>query len=335
MKVFNNFSLKNYNSFGLDVSASKVVIVNTINDVLYALTAYDHPFKVLGGGSNIVFSENIDQALLKNEIKGIEILDEDHEQCLVRVGGGENWHFFVLWAVHHNLSGIENLALIPGTVGAAPIQNIGAYGVEQDQLFHSCRVVDLVSGIKKVFYKSDCKFGYRDSIFKNQAKDQYFIADVTYVLKKNSEVNTDYRDVQQYLQQHDIKSPTIADVCDAVIAIRTKKLPDPKVIGNAGSFFKNPIISVDQFNTLKKQYPEIVSYPVNEQWVKIPAAWLIDQCGFKGVIKGNTGTYHSQALVIVNHGNASGKEILDFALDIQTSVSEKFDLDLEVEVNIW
>ena len=335
MKVFKEYSLRQHNSFGLDVTANKVVIVNTINDVLHALTAYSHPFKVLGGGSNIIMSDDIDQPILKNEIKGIEIIDEDHEYCMVKVGGGENWHYFVLWAVHHNLGGIENLALIPGTVGAAPIQNIGAYGVEQDQLFHSCNVVDLESGTTKVFYKSDCKFGYRDSIFKNQAKDQYFIADVTYVLRKNSEVNTDYRDVQQFLQENNIKAPGVQDICNAVTEIRTRKLPDPKVVGNAGSFFKNPIISLAQFNELKKKYPDIVSYPIDETQIKLPAAWLIDQCGFKGVVRGNTGTYKNQALVIVNHGNATGKEILDFAVEIETAVAEKFDIDLEIEVNIW
>jgi UDP-N-acetylmuramate dehydrogenase len=335
VKILKDYTLQDFNTFGIDAKASKIVCINTINDILFALTAFTGPYKVLGGGSNIILSSNVKDTILKNEIKGIEIIDEDHQQCMVKVGAGENWHFFVLWAVYHNLGGIENLALIPGTVGAAPIQNIGAYGVEQDELFHSCNVIDLESGTLKTFYKSDCKFGYRESVFKHQAKGQYIITDVTYILKKDSKVNTDYKDVSQYLDQHNIDVPTVKDVADAVTQIRTRKLPDPNIIGNAGSFFKNPIISKAKYQDIQTRFPDIPNYPIDEAFVKVPAAWCIDQCGFKGVTAGNTGTYKNQALVIVNRGNATGEEILDFAVSIQSAVSENFDIDLDIEVNVW
>lgn len=335
MEIHKNISLKQYNSFGVESEANKLIKIHTVNDVLFALTAYSGPFMVMGGGSNVILVDDIKDIILKNEIKGIEVIDEDANLCMVKVGGGENWHQFVMWSVFHNLGGFENLALIPGTVGAAPIQNIGAYGVEQDQYFHSANVVDLESGLVKTFYKSDCKFGYRDSVFKNLAKDQYFVTDVTYVLNKNHTPVTSYKDITDYFKIHNISDPSISDVASAIVAIRTNKLPDPKIIGNAGSFFKNPVITISQYNILKGQNPNIVHYPIDEHHVKLPAAWLIDQCGYKGITKGNTGTYKNQALVLVNHGEATGREILEFAAEIQSAVSEKFDIDLEPEVNIW
>ncbi len=299
------------------------------------MTSYQAPFKILGSGSNIVISNDVEETLLKNEIKGIEIIDENANSCLVKVGGGENWHNFVMWAVFHDLGGLENLAFIPGTVGAAPIQNIGAYGVEQDSSFHSATVVDMESGVTKTFFKKDCRFGYRESIFKHIAKDQYFIADVTYLLKKNHIPNTTYKDIQKYLEIHNISNPSVKEIASAVIDIRSKKLPDPKVIGNAGSFFKNPIVSLSKASQLKEVYPELPIYPIDQTQVKIPAAWLIEQCGFKGIVHGNTGTFDKQALVIVNHGNATGEEILNFALEIQNKVYETFEIELDPEVNIW
>ncbi len=335
MDTNKNISLKPFNSFGVEAYASKLIKIHTVNDILLALTVHSGPYKVLGGGSNIILSGDIKDLILKNEIKGIEVIDEDDKLCMVKVGGGENWHQFVMWSVYHNLGGFENLALIPGTVGAAPIQNIGAYGVEQDQFFHSANVVDLQSGLIKTFYKSDCKFGYRDSIFKSYAKDQYFVTDVTYILRKNHSPSTSYKDITDYFTKYNIEFPTITDVAKAIIEIRSLKLPDPIEIGNAGSFFKNPIISITQFSKLQESHPDIVHYPIDENSVKLPAAWLIDQCGYKGVKKGNTGTYKNQALVIVNHGGASGHEILNFAVEIQAAVAEKFDVDLVPEVNIW
>ena len=335
MKVESNISLKPYNSFGVEAEARRLVKIHTINDVLVAMTAFSGPFKVLGGGSNVIYASAIQDTIFKNEIKGIEIIDEDEFGVMVKVGGGENWHNFVMWAAHHGLCGLENLALIPGTVGAAPIQNIGAYGVEQDQYFVNCTVVDLQSGVVKSFYKSDCKFAYRDSVFKRHAKDQYMITDVTYFLKKDQKPNTTYKDIQDKMVELDVSDPSAFDVAQMVIAIRSNKLPDPKVIGNAGSFFKNPIISIHKAHRLKESYPNVPLYPIDDDHMKVAAAWLIDQCGYKGVIKGQTGTYKNQALVIINQGEATAQEILDFALEIQQTVDDRFGIELTPEVNIW
>lgn len=333
--VDHGYSLKPYNSFGVDVKASKLVYIASANDVHKALLMNCESYKVLGGGSNILLTSDVEACVLKNEIKGVEIVDEDSEMALVEVGAGENWHEFVMWAVENGLGGLENLALIPGTVGAAPIQNIGAYGVEQMSCFHSLKAIDLVSRMNYSFYKADCNFGYRDSIFKNEAKDRYIITHVRYLLYKKHIPNVAYADLKSLIEQRGILEPTIRDVANCVIDIRKAKLPDPKTIGNAGSFFKNPVVELHHIRELKKHYPEMPFYPIDEEKAKVAAAWLIDNAGYKGVRKGNTGTHDRQALVIVNTGNATGLEILNFSDEIRSAVYGKFGIILEREVNIW
>lgn len=331
-----SINLKKYNTFGIAVSCAKLIEINNRKEfVEYATDKDSESYKILGGGSNILFTSDLDSDVVLNKIKGINIQKETEEEVFVEVGSGENWHNFVMWAVSHNLGGVENLALIPGTVGAAPIQNIGAYGGEQKDVFLCLRCVDKSTLKDRIFTNIECMFGYRDSYFKNRGKDKFFITSVTYCLKKNPVPNIAYKDVTEYLSAKNIAEPTIADVANAVIDIRTKKLPDPKEIGNAGSFFKNPIIDESVFTSLQIEHPNLPSYPVDEGRVKLPAAWLIDQCGLKGVTKGNTGTHSTQALVIVNKGKATGKEIEDFSISIQKTVAKKFAVELEAEVNIW
>lgn len=335
LAVEHEFSLKPYNSFGVDAKASKLLHIKSANDVHKALLMNCDSYKVLGGGSNILFTTDIEACVLKNEISGRVIVDEDSEMALVEVGAGEDWHEFVMWTVENGLGGLENLAFIPGTVGAAPIQNIGAYGVEQMNFFHSLKAIDLISKMNYSFYKKDCNFGYRDSIFKNEAKDRYIITHVRYLLYKKHIPNVAYADLKSLIEQRGISEPTIRDVADCVIDIRKAKLPDPKIIGNAGSFFKNPAVDLDHILELKKQYPEIPVYPVDEEKAKVAAAWLIDNAGYKGVRRGNTGTHDRQALVIINTGNATGLEILNFSDEIRSAVYGKFGIVLEREVNIW
>jgi len=293
------------------------------------------PIKIIGGGSNILITKDQDAYILKNEIKGIEIIDEDADEILVKVGAGENWHNLVLWTISQNLGGIENLALIPGCVGAAPMQNIGAYGVEQESVFHSLKAIDLKEGTSKLFFREDCKFGYRDSVFKNELKDKYMITHVNYIFSKKPSLNTSYGAINQKLQNKGIQNPTIEDVALAVIEIRQSKLPDPKVIPNTGSFFKNPIVQIEILESIKETHPAVVSYPIDDDHVKIPAAWLIEKAGFKGKQVGDAGTHKSHALVLVNYGNATGDEMLDFAKSIQDGVEELFGIRLEAEVNVW
>lgn len=328
-------SLKSYNTFDL-AAVCKTIIPIYFEEELNGLFETIGKHKILGGGSNVLLTKDFpDTSFVINQIKGIKIVFEDKDFVEVQVGGGEYWHQFVMWAVSHDLGGIENMALIPGTVGAAPIQNIGAYGTEQKELFVSLRAYNKSTGELQIFDKQMCKFGYRDSIFKNEAADQYFIVSVNYKLNKNSIVNTNYRDVEQYLMENSISKPRVKDVARAVIAIRTAKLPDPEIIGNAGSFFKNPIVPNEKIYALKMDYPDMPSYPSSETHGKLAAGWLIDQCGFKGRKVGNTGTYRNQALVIVNHGEANGKEIQEFSILIQKSVLDKFGVAIEAEVNIW
>ena len=278
----------------------------------------------------MLFSGDFDGDVLLNRIKGIEVVDEDDNALLVSLGSGEIWHNFVMWSVGHGLWGVENLALIPGTVGAAPMQNIGAYGVEQDKTFHSLEAIDLEEGTRRVFYKEECGFGYRDSYFKKEGKQKYFITKVSYLLSKQPDPVLGYADVAKRLEGKKITPKAIAG---EIIDIRSQKLPDPDKIGNAGSFFKNPVVEKNIADKLKVDYPTLPSYPAGNH-VKIAAGWLIEQCGFKGEVKGNTGTYVNQALVLVNHGQASGNEIYQYAASISEAVKEKFGIDLEMEVNI-
>lgn len=294
----------------------------------------NQPF-VLGGGSNILFLNNPSRPIIKVSIRGIEIVKERSDSVTVEVGAGENWHQFVTWAVEHNLGGLENLALIPGTVGASPIQNIGAYGVEFEEVFESLNLFDLRDGIFKSFDRENCRFGYRDSVFKQELNGHIVITSVRLLLSKIDHRITDsYTALRSYLSERNIKAPTIKDIYKAVIDIRRSKLPDPSSLGNAGSFFKNPVVAKKKFQVLKDKFEEMPFYELDVKNVKIPAGWLIEQTGWKGKRIGDVGTYINQALVIVNHGNATGSEILQFSQMIQQSVKQEFGIDLVPEVNI-
>jgi len=333
--VFNKFELLDFNTMKMKAVCKAIIPIYSERAVFEVLVEGLSPLKILGGGSNILITKDQDAYILKNEIKGIEIIDEDADEVLVKVGAGENWHNLVMWAIGHRLGGIENLALIPGCVGAAPMQNIGAYGVEQESVFHSLSAIDLDEGTTRIFFKEDCGFGYRESVFKNELKGKYIITHVNYIFSKNHTLNTSYGAINSKLVEKGILTPSIADVAEAVIEIRQSKLPDPKVIPNTGSFFKNPIIKVELFEQLKAKHDALPSYPVNKETVKIPAAWLIEKAGFKGKQQGDSGTHKSHALVLVNYGNATGKEMLSFASSIQQGVEEMFGIKLEPEVNIW
>ena len=337
MNIQHNVSLQPYNTFGIDVTASKFVRFESVQELTEVLQHPEikHEEKlVLGGGSNLLFTKNFEGVVLQNGIKGIEIVSEDTEVAYVKAGGGEVWHEFVSYTLEQNLGGIENLSLIPGTVGAAPLQNIGAYGVELKDVFQELEAVHIETGKAATFKAADCLFGYRESVFKNKLKGQYIVTSVTFRLQKKHTLNTSYGAITTTLQEMQVQQPTIQDVSAAVCHIRRTKLPDPAQIGNAGSFFKNPEIPLDQYQKLKDQYPGIPSYPVTETTVKVPAGWLIEQCGWKGKVIDNYGVHKNQALVLVNYGGASGNNIRQLALDIIQSVEDKFGIRLKPEVNI-
>lgn len=293
-----------------------------------------YPVFVLGGGSNILFTKDYAGVVLKNEIKGIEVQHEDAEHVYVRVGAGENWHQFVLHCINHNWAGVENLSLIPGNVGASPIQNIGAYGVELDNIFWSLEAFHLAERRIHTFTMADCEFGYRDSIFKNSYKDQFAILSVTLQLRKKPIFHVSYGAITEELDKMGVKELGIKAVSQAVINIRSSKLPDPTEIPNAGSFFKNPEVPVAKYEELKSKFPGIIAYPLTKMAVKLAAGWMIEQCGWKGYRKGDAGCHAKQALVLVNYGNAKGNEIYDLSEEILQSVNEKFGIILEREVNI-
>lgn len=297
------------------------------------LSEYPEVF-ILGGGSNVLFAQDFQGLILHINIKGREVVKETEDEVWLRVGAGENWHETVLYSVEQGWGGIENLSLIPGTVGAAPIQNIGAYGVELQDVFEKLEAVELATGQPFSFDKEQCAFGYRDSVFKNKWKGEYVVTHLTMRLSKNPSINTDYGAIREELKSRGIEEPTIRDLSEVVIDIRNSKLPNPKDLGNAGSFFKNPIVSRQTYEHLKNNYPSVPAYPLNDIEVKIPAGWLIEQAGWKGKVQGNAGTYQQQALVIVNHGGASGEEILHLAESIRESVKQKFGISLVPEVNI-
>ncbi|MBL1219642.1 UDP-N-acetylmuramate dehydrogenase [Chryseobacterium sp. L7] len=333
-----NFSLQPYNTFGVDVNAKYFIEVQTIDELKKAvLYSKDHHLSVLflGGGSNILLTKNFDGLAIKLSLKGISEEDLSENEVLVTAKAGENWHELVLYSLEKNYGGLENLSLIPGNVGTSPMQNIGAYGTEIKDIFVSCTVLDLENLEIKIFGLEDCRFGYRDSIFKQEGKGKYVILEVSFKLtKKNHHIKTEYGAIKTELENLGITNPTIQDVSKAVINIRQSKLPDPNVIGNAGSFFKNPTIPLTQFEELKQKFENIPGYP-NGDVVKVPAGWLIEQCGWKGKQIGNAASHKLQALVIVNAtGNATGKEIFDFSTEIIRSVEEKFGITLEREVNI-
>lgn len=335
MNIQENISLKPYNSFGIDKKARFFVAVKSTSELIEALkwgNDRNMEILILGGGSNILLTQDLEGLIIKIELRGINADWETKEYVWVEAGAGESWHELVLFAIEHNWGGIENLSLIPGTVGASPMQNIGAYGVELKDVFHSLKALNRVTLEIEEFDNYQCLFGYRESIFKNELKDQYIILCVTFKLDKNPVFKLEYGAIQETLSQNKITSPSLRSVSDAVIAIRQSKLPDPKQIGNAGSFFKNPTLSENNYHELKIQYPTIPGYP-NELGVKVPAAWLIEQCGWKGKRFGEVGVHEKQPLVLVNYGNGDGAAIRDLSLNIQKSVSEKFGIELSPEVN--
>lgn len=337
MPLQQNVSLQTFNTFHVNQTAQWFGRFNSIKELqeyLQNSTIKDLSKLVLGGGSNILFTKQFEGAVLKNEIKGIEKIKEDKNYMYLKVGAGENWHQFVQYCVQHNYGGIENLSLIPGCVGAAPIQNIGAYGVEVKDVIKLVEAYDIIHNQKIKLSNAACTFGYRDSIFKHQFKNTHIILSVTFRLHKKPIFNIQYGAIATELEKMHIKELSIQTISEAVIHIRQSKLPDPEILGNAGSFFKNPTISIAKFESLQKTHSSIVGYPLNSNHIKIAAGWLIEQCGFKGYRKGNVGCHEKQALVIVNYDNANGKEIYDFSENIIQTVQQKFDVLLEREVNI-
>ncbi len=336
MEILSNISLKQYNTFGIDVKAKHFVSVKSVEELKSVLNLEAFPEKfILGGGSNMLLTKDVDVLVIHLDLKNIEITSENEDTVIVKVATGENWHDFVLWCLEHNFGGIENLSLIPGNVGATPIQNIGAYGVELKDVFVSCEALHINTQKVRIFTKEECKFEYRNSIFKQDLKGKYVILNITLELtNKDHKINTSYGAITDELKKTKVESPSIQDVSNAVITIRESKLPNPKVIGNSGSFFKNPIISISHFNTLKINFPEIPSYSVSEENIKIPAGWLIEHLGFKGKRFGNYGVHNKQALVLVNYDDAKGEDIFKLSQLIQSSVKRIFDINLELEVNI-
>ena len=337
MKISHNASLKQYNTFGIDVKAKTFIIVETLDELKEVLKQnYSEDIFILGGGSNMLLTKDIEATVLQIGLKGKEILKQTEEEIFIRVQAGENWHEIVLWTIENNWGGLENLSLIPGNIGTAPIQNIGAYGVELKDSFFSCEAIDIQTLEVSEFDNASCEFGYRNSIFKSSVKGKYIITSVTFRLtRKNHVLHTRYGSIQEALDEKGVTEAGIKDISNAVISIRTQKLPDPKILGNSGSFFKNPVIPGEQLEVLQKSYPEIPSYKVSDTEFKVPAGWLIEQAGLKGYREGDAGVHKNQALVLVNYGAATGKEILNLAKKVQTEVFEKFQIDLQPEVNIF
>ncbi|MCB0561269.1 MAG: UDP-N-acetylmuramate dehydrogenase [Lewinellaceae bacterium] len=336
MKIRENVSLKPYNTFGVEATAPHFVEIHSTEELQQILRQWQggKPF-ILGGGSNILLAGEMRRLVIKNSIKEKAITARKGDKAWVSAGGGENWHEFVRWCLEHELGGIENLSLIPGTAGAAPIQNIGAYGCELSEVFHMLEAVELDTGALHSFGREACRFGYRDSIFKQELKGQYCITRVSLELSTaHHQLNTSYGAIRQMLAGQGIGAPTIHDVSRAVVAIRSSKLPDPEVLGNSGSFFKNPELPYRQFEGLQQEYKDMPYYPLDNGGVKLPAGWLIEQAGWKGKRLGDAGCYEKQALVLVNHGKASGRDIFELAQRIQDDVQEKFGIWLEMEVNV-
>lgn len=329
-------SLKRFNTFGIDVRAAWFANINTEADLQELLDngdAKNIPMLVLGGGSNILFTHDFSGIVIKISIPGIDVVENDGDVFLT-AGAGVVWNDLVIFAVEKGYAGLENLSLIPGTVGASPVQNIGAYGVELKDVFSSCTAVAVEDGTKKIFNYDDCAFGYRDSVFKGALQGKYIITSVTFKLSKSPMLNVQYGAIQSELTKRNILDPTIADISRIVAEIRQSKLPDPTTIGNAGSFFKNPIVGIETFEKLKNEHPDAVSFPAGENQFKLAAGWLIEQCGFKGLVDGQTGTWKNQALVLVNHGAATGPEVYSFSERIIQNVERKFGISLEREVNV-
>ncbi|MBK6901902.1 MAG: UDP-N-acetylmuramate dehydrogenase [Saprospirales bacterium] len=334
MKALENHPLTPYNTFALPARAAFFQEVNSEEELRQALRECTPPLLLLGGGSNMLLTSDWPGTVIRMAIKGRELTEETGDSALVAAGAGENWHELVTWTLEQNLGGLENLSLIPGSVGAAPIQNIGAYGVELTQVFDHLEAMELSSGAIHTFDRAACRFGYRDSVFKQELKGKYAITRVYLRLQKNPALNTGYGAIRDILTEWGIATPTIHDVSRAVIHIRRSKLPDPALLGNAGSFFKNPEVEAAQLQALLQAHPNLVHYPLSGGSAKIPAGWLIEQCGWKGKRVGNTGCHAQQALVLVNYGGATGAEIWEHARRVADSVKEQFGVELGVEVNV-
>lgn len=337
MIIREHFNLQSLNTFHINVSCryfTEIHSTDEIIDVLRQPLFQNIEILILGGGSNLLFTKDYEGLVIKNSIPGIEIIKEDATHVYVKASAGVVWHQFVLWCIEKNLAGIENLSLIPGQVGAAPMQNIGAYGVEIKDVFHELKALHIPTLEVHHFTLDDCKFGYRESVFKNKFKNQYIILSVTFRLNKIPQYNIRYGDIQKTLEEMRVQELSVKAISDAVIKIRSSKLPDPAVLGNAGSFFKNPVVSKSLVDELLLKNPLMPNYAQPDGTVKVPAGWLIEQCGWKGKVVGHTGSHKSQALVLVNYGGATGNEIYQLALDIKESVREKFGIDIEPEVNL-
>lgn len=337
MLIKENHSLKSLNTFGIEASCSFFIEINSITEFveLTQLDVYqNHTKLIIGGGSNLLFTENFKGLVIKNNLKGISIVNENEDVAYVKVAAGEVWHEFVTWCIKHNLAGLENLSLIPGCVGASPMQNIGAYGVEIKDVFEELEAYDMILAAPKIFKNSDCEFGYRESVFKNKFKNHYLITSVTFKLNKKPVVNTSYGAINAELAAMKIENPTIQHVSEAVIRIRQSKLPDPKITGNAGSFFKNPEVTEEKYLQLKKDFPDLVAYPTSSQRYKLAAGWLIEQCGLKGYELNGAAVHLKQALVLINKNNCTGKDVFNLSTHVLETVNNKFGVLLEREVNI-
>jgi len=339
MQIKEHISLRSYNTFGINASAKYFANFSSIAELEELIASYkppttNHKLLVLGGGSNMLFTKDFDGLVLKNDLKGIALVKEDDTFYYVKASAGEHWHGFVQHCISNNYAGVENLSLIPGNVGASPMQNIGAYGVEIKDVFEELEAYHIHERTVQKFSANDCVFGYRESVFKRKYKDAFVILNVTFRLRKQPVYNTSYGAIEQELEAMNVKELSIKAISDAVIHIRSSKLPDPKVIGNAGSFFKNPTIPNIQFSELKNQFPNIVGYAVGSEENKVAAGWLIEQCGWKGYREADAGCHAKQALVLVNYGNAKGADIYNLSAKIIESVRQKFGIELEREVNI-
>ncbi|MFV8360330.1 UDP-N-acetylmuramate dehydrogenase [Flavobacterium sp. LS1P3] len=336
MEIVPNFSLKKHNTFGIEAKAKQFVAVHSVQDLKTILQENKTQQKfILGGGSNMLLTKDIDALVIHIDLKGKKIIQENDNFVWVESQAGESWHEFVLWTINQNFGGLENMSLIPGNVGTTPVQNIGAYGTEIKDTFVSCEAITIESQKMKTFTKDECHFGYRESVFKNEVKNQYIITSVVFKLTKtNHKINTSYGDISSELEKNNITNPTLKDVSNAVIAIRQSKLPDPKELGNSGSFFKNPILLKSDFEKIHQQFPDMKYFDISETEVKIPAGWLIEQAGFKGKRFGDAGIHKNQALVLVNYGDATGQEILNISKDIQETIFKMFGIHIEAEVNV-
>lgn len=337
MQISSNQSLKAFNTFGIEASAKYFTAINSINsfrELMQHSVFKSNANFILGGGSNVLLTRNLDALVIKNEFKGIDIIKETGDDVFVKCAAGEVWHEFVVWCIERDLAGLENLSLIPGCTGASPMQNIGAYGVEIKETFHELEALHIKTGELVKFNNRDCEFGYRESIFKRKFKGEFLIVAVTFKLSKKPVFHVEYGAIKQELENMKISTLSIKAISQAVINIRTSKLPDPKVIGNAGSFFKNPEVKATVYQQLKQEFPNIVAYPLENGAYKLAAGWLIEQSGLKGYRVGDAGVHKLQALVLVNYGNASGSEIYDLSTHVLKTVKEKFGVELEREVNI-